>query len=118
MSEEHGALMSPEREHIELFKASRIRINQDPVNREDFANSLQQIATGLYKAREHFIFELIQNADDNEYACEPKLSFTVKHMADNVVPCLVVTNTEKGFTKKDVIGICRVGQTTKKDKTR
>lgn len=86
--------------------------------KDSFNNSIQALARDLYSKDTHFIFELIQNAEDNTYeAVEPSLSFrlgkfdpTGTQGSDGV---LIVQNNEIGFSLDNVDAICAVGKTTK-----
>jgi len=72
-------------------------------------NALKTLSEDLYSKETHFILELIQNADDNEYlpGVEPEISF---HLSST---CLLVQNNEVGFTEANVAALCKVGQSTK-----
>jgi len=86
--------------------------------KDSLNNSIQALAKDLYSKDTHFIFELIQNAEDNTYhAVEPSLSFrlvatdpTGTKDSDGV---LIVQNNEIGFSSDNVDAICAVGKTTK-----
>ena len=57
----------------------------------------------------HFILELIQNADDNDYAdFEPTLTLDLSRDR------LIVRGNEIGFTEENVRAICDVNASTKK----
>ena len=80
--------------------------------------SLQRLSQELYSKDTHFVLELIQNADDNDYP--PHLS--VGTSSAEAVPtlkfiltpeCVVVLNNEAGFTEKNIRAICDVGKSTK-----
>ncbi|MEW5948997.1 MAG: hypothetical protein AB1711_06255 [Thermodesulfobacteriota bacterium] len=87
--------------------------------KDSLNNSVQALARDLYSKDTHFIFELIQNAEDNSYeAVEPSLSFrlgkcdpTGTQGSDGV---LIVQNNEIGFSLDNVDAICAVGKTTKR----
>ncbi|CAH0046527.1 unnamed protein product [Clonostachys solani] len=71
-------------------------------------NSLNILANELYDVSTHFIQELLQNADDNDYACEaPTIKFTYKH------GFLRVDCNEVGFTPANVDAICAIRKSTK-----
>jgi len=53
--------------------------------------------------------ELIQNADDNEYADENKSRIVFRSTPD----LLILQNNEKGFTKENVKALCGFGKSTK-----
>lgn len=77
-----------------------------------------RLAEDLYGEEEHFLFELIQNADDNNYAegVIPSLDISVKdiEIADEIKTCLILRNNEIGFSEDNVKSLCRIGQSTKK----
>ncbi|OAP55444.1 hypothetical protein AYL99_10417 [Fonsecaea erecta] len=77
-------------------------------NVENLQNALHTLADELYQKSTHFLLELIQNADDNEYdAAEPSISLTYQNRR------LRIDCNEKGFSEKNVEAICRVGSSTK-----
>jgi hypothetical protein len=78
--------------------------------RSQHGNALVLLAGDLYQSETHFFLELLQNADDNEYA-------------DGTIPELVVVveaerltfrNNETGFTAENACALCAVGNSTKK----
>eukprot|EP00931_Biecheleriopsis_adriatica_P101103 TRINITY_DN76314_c0_g1_i1.p1 TRINITY_DN76314_c0_g1~~TRINITY_DN76314_c0_g1_i1.p1 ORF type:complete len:2066 (+),score=347.49 TRINITY_DN76314_c0_g1_i1:31-6198(+) len=73
-------------------------------------NSLVKLAEEINSKVSNFVFELLQNADDNHYAesVTPKLRFTV---GDTYVTS---RNNEKGFRLEDVDALCNVNKSTKK----
>ena len=101
----------------EFNRASKIERVRDSLN-----NAIQNLAEGLYSKSLHFIFELIQNAEDNKYENQgrykPYISF---HLTKTDPTCsagsdgaLIIQNNEIGFNHDNVSAICAVGQTTKK----
>ncbi|KAF7182145.1 hypothetical protein CNMCM7691_001533 [Aspergillus felis] len=79
-------------------------------------SSILHVAEDLYDADTRFIFELIQNAEDNYYghaasqAEEPFLQFTLHQ--DHIT----VDSNEDGFTENDVRAICSIHRSSKKQK--
>ncbi|CAF1200654.1 unnamed protein product [Rotaria sp. Silwood1] len=71
--------------------------------------SLQKLSNDLYSEQGHFVLELIQNADDNQYASDrlPTLRFVLSDKR------ILVCNNEIGFQPNNVAAICNVGATTK-----
>lgn len=71
-----------------------------------------RLATNLYREKTRFVFELIQNAEDNKYSegREPFLTFALH--PDKIV----VDSNEDGFEEHDVRSICRTGASTKKER--
>ncbi len=84
---------------------------------EGYASSIKTLAEDLYSKKTHFIFELIQNAEDNDYAngITPTLRFRINEIEieGKRQLALIVENNETGFQKKHVDAICKVGQSTK-----
>lgn len=85
---------------------------------ESLRNATKKLAKDLYSKETHFIFELIQNAEDNEYEeNEPSLCFSLTKSnltkTPNAMGALIVQNNETGFQEKNVDAICKVGKTTK-----
>ena len=82
-------------------------------------NMIEMLADDLNKTDTHFIFELIQNAEDNIYTEPvPYISFwltkTDPTSTDDSNGALIVENNEVGFNRENVSAICAVGQSTKK----
>ena len=85
-------------------------------------NSIRTLADDLYNKHTHFIFELIQNAEDNTYAerntYPPFISFRLTKTDPTNSPgsdgALIIQNNETGFNPDNVDAICAVGETTKK----
>lgn len=67
------------------------------------------LANEQYTQRDHFLLELLQNADDNTYAdgATPTLSITLREDR-----CIFECN-EKGFTAENVFAICYAAASTK-----
>ena len=71
--------------------------------------ALGRLSNDLYSEQNHFVLELIQNADDNQYStdCLPTLRFSISSDA------ILVCNNEIGFQPHHVTAICDVGGSTK-----
>jgi hypothetical protein len=86
----------------------------------DLKDSIDHLAQGLYTRNAHFIFELIQNAEDNLYGSNIEPSLTFKLLRDDPTKtsgadgALVVENNEVGFLQENIDAICAVGKSTKK----
>ena len=84
-------------------------------------NSIRTLADDLYNKHTHFIFELIQNAEDNTYDAQntylPYISFRLTETDPTNSPgadgALIIENNEVGFNRDNVDAICEVGATTK-----
>jgi len=72
-----------------------------------------RLAKEINTKRPHFILELIQNAEDNNYedGVIPRIKFIIRKNE------LVIQNNEKGFKEKNVWALCGIGETTKKNKS-
>ena len=86
------------------------------IHRAREGRSLDRLSRELYTKDSHFVLELIQNADDNEYSEElfdvgsmekPTVCFIVEPQ------CVTVLNNEKGFTNANVKALCDIGKSTK-----
>ncbi|OCK75076.1 hypothetical protein K432DRAFT_429647 [Lepidopterella palustris CBS 459.81] len=81
---------------------------------EDLKSALDQalsaLSDKLYSKTSHFLLELLQNADDNNYARDLQPTITL-----NYVPgTLRIDCNETGFTDDDVRAICTLGSSTKR----
>jgi hypothetical protein len=105
-----------EREFVESIRQDYSGLRDSP--RVSLANSIRTLADDLYAKDTHFIFELIQNAEDNDYEPnrKPNLRFEVclQEIDGGFSPVLIVHNNETGFREKHVQALCRVGESTKK----
>ena len=76
---------------------------------DGYNNALRLLSTGLYNDQGHFVLEVIQNADDNNYDANqtPKLEF---HITSN---SLRLVNNELGFREENVSALCTTGKSSK-----
>jgi len=74
-----------------------------------FQKDASRLAKEIHTKNPHSIFELIQNAEDNEYGrgITPKIRFIID------LDRLIIQNNEKGFEEKNVCALCGIGRTTK-----
>ncbi|KAF2021339.1 hypothetical protein BU24DRAFT_457320 [Aaosphaeria arxii CBS 175.79] len=89
--------------HIEAIRA---RLSGAHAEREDRLHKL--ISEQMYSKRGHFIYELLQNADDTEYAAGPIIN--IRHSGNR----LLFECNEIGFSKADVEALCDASNSTKK----
>ncbi|PHM10162.1 DUF3883 domain-containing protein [Nostoc sp. 'Peltigera malacea cyanobiont' DB3992] len=77
--------------------------------RRSLNSALERLSVDLYSKETHFVLELIQNADDNQYesAVIPTLNLTIEPQK------IIVQNNELGFSEDNVRAICDVGRSTK-----
>ena len=69
--------------------------------------SLERLSKELYNTDMHFVLELIQNADDNQYETKPSLIFVVDSDVINIY------NNEIGFEENHIQALCDIGKSTK-----
>jgi predicted restriction endonuclease len=113
--------MSNPREIVEKIRKIMFGIGLDTTQLDpDLKEAFQDKAEVLKNASElvseinsrkpRFIFELIQNAEDNDYAegVNPRIRFIVNKEQ------ITVQNNETGFQEENVRALCRIGGSTKK----
>ena len=68
-----------------------------------------RLAKNLYTSQARFVFELLQNADDNQYTMgqDPYVVFRV--YPDRIV----IDCNEDGFTRQNLTAICDIGKSSK-----
>ncbi len=93
---------------------------QRPRGRKERAlqGALRKLADELNAKRPHFLLELIQNAEDNEYPSGVEAVLEFHLVGDDPTEsggdgCLCVLNNETGFGVPNVESICSVGESTK-----
>jgi hypothetical protein len=69
--------------------------------------SLERLSKELYNTDMHFVLELIQNADDNQYDTKPSLIFVIDSNIINIY------NNELGFEESHIQALCDIGKSTK-----
>lgn len=65
----------------------------------------------MYTDRTHFVLELIQNADDNEY--DTDVIPTLRIRLERAI--ITVESNETGFEEKNVRALCDINDSTKTD---
>ncbi|GLT39951.1 hypothetical protein SLA2020_141160 [Shorea laevis] len=112
--------MATPRDHVEHIRKTKFSIGGDPNPlTEDLHQAVKNLSAELYTKDVHFLMELIQNAEDNEYpdGVDPSLEFVItsRDITGTGAPAtLLMFNNEKGFSPKNVESICSVGRSTKK----
>ncbi|KAK4256884.1 hypothetical protein QN277_006549 [Acacia crassicarpa] len=112
------------KEHIDKIRRNKFSIGgtENPLIL-DLHEAVKNLSAELYAKDVHFLMELIQNAEDNQYdeGVDPKLQFiiTSKDITATRAPAtLLILNNEKGFSPKNIESICSVGRSTKKGNRR
>jgi hypothetical protein len=84
------------------------------VQDERLGRSLDRLSKDLYSKDTHFVLELIQNADDNDYPesmTKDGQNASVKFVMQT--DGVIVLNNESGFLEKNIRALCDVGRSTK-----
>ncbi|TVU50337.1 hypothetical protein EJB05_01705, partial [Eragrostis curvula] len=109
------------RAHVERIRRERFYIGREERNplAEDIHQAVSYLSEELYSKDVHFLMELIQNAEDNEYPFDvaPALEFVITEKditATGANSTLLVFNNERGFSPANIESICRIGRSTKK----
>ena len=116
------------RKKISEFRETDFNLNDDDQvvgtltpDRKKLQAAVKKLSEDIYSKETHFIFELIQNAEDNSYSKgqEPELVFQLQEVDPTNTPgsdgCLCVFNNEDGFSEENIKAICNVGDSTKKN---
>ncbi|TVU25294.1 hypothetical protein EJB05_27786, partial [Eragrostis curvula] len=121
MSSPSPAATAAAREHVERIRRERYFIGRGEQNplAEDMHQAVNYLSQELYSKDVHFLMELIQNAEDNDYpsGATPALEFVITSKditCSGATATLLVFNNEKGFTAANIESICRIGKSTKK----
>ncbi|KAL8916091.1 MAG: hypothetical protein Q9172_006457 [Xanthocarpia lactea] len=109
--ESNGGITDEDREFLRAHqRESLLRPLQKTQNWADRGS----LVNDLYSKETRFLYELIQNADDNSYSIatangeEPFLAFSV--YPDRII----IDSNEDGFSKSNIRAICSVANSTKK----
>ncbi|GKT91496.1 INO80 chromatin remodeling complex protein [Colletotrichum tofieldiae] len=111
IAEEHGYVGEETLQHITNPEARR-KI-ETALHKKDVLGGLSIITHHLYSSKARFIFQLLQNADDNQYS-RAAASGSVPFVSYRVFPDrIIIECNEDGFTHKNLTAICSVGQSSK-----
>ncbi|KAJ3567402.1 hypothetical protein NPX13_g6776 [Xylaria arbuscula] len=76
-------------------------------------SSVITLSKNLYTSSARFVFEMLQNADDNSYS-RARARHEEPYVAFNVSPrYITVECNEDGFTRKNLSAICSIGKSSK-----
>ncbi|XP_044984235.1 uncharacterized protein LOC123451762 [Hordeum vulgare subsp. vulgare] len=116
-----AAAAAAARAHVEKLRRERYYIGRGEQNplAEDMHQAVNYLSQELYSKDVHFLMELVQNAEDNEYphGVAPSLEFLVTStdiVGSGASSTLLIFNNEKGFSPSNIQSICGVGKSTKK----
>ncbi|KFY37775.1 hypothetical protein V494_04632 [Pseudogymnoascus sp. VKM F-4513 (FW-928)] len=114
ITDQHGYL-STEAFQEEIPNPDARRRFEKAFRRKDnlIGSSVITLARNLYLSKARFVFELLQNADDNSYDKATELG-DVPYVSFKVYPLRIVLEcNEDGFTKENLAAICSIGQSSK-----
>lgn len=109
-------MRSEQFEHIQGIRYDFHQVSERV--RDSLNSTIEKLARELYSRNPHFIFELIQNAEDNTYkGISPSLVFRLARTdptgCKGSEGALIIENNETGFTRADVHAICKAGDSPK-----
>ena len=76
---------------------------------EILTDAIEELSSNIYKKDSHFIMELIQNADDNNYKLGIKPTLIILQNDEQII----FQNNELGFSKENIESICNIRKSTK-----
>ncbi|KAK5629125.1 hypothetical protein RRF57_004840 [Xylaria bambusicola] len=95
--------------HIERIREQKLGVHGQHVT-SDIEAALNLISGDLYQNSMHFLYELLQNFDDNDYQdTDPAMKITYCNHT------IQFDTNEVGFRYRDVEAICSIGHTSKKE---
>ena len=114
------------KKQIDEYRKEKYQINETTGKceiqknlRQDLHNAVNILSEQLYSKEIHFVFELIQNAEDNHYldGVIESLSFELLEHDPTNTPgsdgCLAIYNNETGFEWPHLEAISSIGNSTK-----
>ncbi|KAK4209476.1 hypothetical protein QBC37DRAFT_391255 [Rhypophila decipiens] len=100
---------------IEAWRPDIRRLIEESMLAKDTlaAHSIKTLAQNIYGSDARFVFELLQNADDNRFT-RAQANGNLPFISFQVYPNrIIVECNEDGFTGNDLLAICSVGESTK-----
>jgi hypothetical protein len=91
----------------------RCRPSSESPEGRKLQQALQLLSANLYSSQAHFVMELVQNADDNDY--HPSTTPTLR--VQLFPHAVVVFNNEVGFSEQNIAAVCNVNGSTKHNKS-
>ncbi|KAF2808268.1 uncharacterized protein BDZ99DRAFT_50741 [Mytilinidion resinicola] len=111
LRENNGGIAKADREFLAQTKP-HILTTFDNIRRK-LGASTRALADNLYAKDTRFVYELIQNAEDNKYSIANSSSelpwLTFRLYQDRIV----IDSNEDGFSKANIMAICSIGESTK-----
>ncbi|KAK0653514.1 hypothetical protein DIS24_g5933 [Lasiodiplodia hormozganensis] len=110
---DHGGLSAEDREKFRKNPSERSHLRQIQSLKQSVSAVTKRLVEDLYSKDTRFVYELIQNAEDNSYeraasqGHSPSLKFSLYPGK------LVIDTNEDGFSEDDIKAICSASKTTK-----
>lgn len=107
---------------IDAIRHERMSGIQSPVMRDMFLGCIELLSADIYSSPAHFILELLQNADDNDFPTSCNTPTACFHVcggdtSQNEPPYILVANNESGLKEQDVHGLCAISKSSKTGKS-
>ncbi|KAI1487736.1 hypothetical protein F5X96DRAFT_681025 [Biscogniauxia mediterranea] len=115
IAKDHGYIHPEKFQQLEALGAEFRREMEEAYLMKDLliGSSVITLAKNLYTSKARFVFELLQNADDNQYT-RAAASGSVPYVSFRVYPHqIIVECNEDGFTSENLAAICSVGKSSK-----
>ncbi|CAE7699213.1 NOV [Symbiodinium microadriaticum] len=75
--------------------------------------AVDRLAQDLYELEGHFVFELVQNADDNKYSEDVQPELFMSLQTDGSGSYFMTKNNELGLKESDVMAMCDINASSK-----
>ncbi|KAI0385044.1 hypothetical protein F5Y04DRAFT_204258 [Hypomontagnella monticulosa] len=115
IARDHGYLSPEKLKQLDALGPEFRREIEEAFLKKDLliGSSVLTLAKNLYTSKARFVFELLQNADDNKYT-RAVASSSVPYVSFSVYPDRIIVDcNEDGFTDENLTAICSVGKSSK-----
>lgn len=113
VSDRKGFILDLLQRDFHYTEGGRVRPAKDSSEGSKLQKALDLLSDSLYSSNVHFVMELIQNTDDNDYHPD-----TVPTIKLQLFPhAVVVFNNEIGFSGANIVAVSNVGGSTKLGQT-
>lgn len=94
----------------------RQMVERSLIKNDDLSKRVDALAKNLENGNSrfrHFVFDLLRNADDNDFT-KARSRFEIPFVTFRITPsCITVDCNEDGFTPDDVTALCSVGESSR-----
>jgi hypothetical protein len=112
-SDQEAAVLRLLEKDFHYTEGGRCRPSGESPEGRKLQQALQLLSANLYSSQAHFVMELVQNADDNDYHASVTPTLRVQLFPHAVV----VFNNEVGFSERNIVAVCNVNGSTKLHKS-